>query len=460
MNLKKLLHLAGAGGLVLGMSLFGTSAMAREAQAVPGTFRSAIVVANPGAVEADVTLNFVKPDGTTALAPAMAFKVAAGASSQVYVPSVPGLADGRYSVVIDSNQNVVAIANLTSDNPSTSTSYNGISQNDVGKQFNMPSVYKNYFGYTSSLVIQNAAGAVANATITYKRSGSPDVTETRPIPGNASVTVDQGAAALADGFIGSAVVTSDQDVAAIFLVSGPSQLSSGRGAKSGAPIAYAPVIYDQYFGYVTNVFVQNLDTTATNVTIEYFDSRTGASVGSEQATIQPGASTTFFQFDTGRGPAVPRPGFNGSAVVRSTDNKNIIAVANINNPRQGYLEAYNGFASSGATQRTSCPAIMKNYHNYNTSLTVQNVGTAATNLTIQYVGPGGQVASSVTIGGLQPNATAFRYSPALTENLPDGFLGSAVVASSGEPIVAVVNELFGTGSEAGDQLFTYACSNS
>lgn len=455
MNLKKLLHLAGAGGIVLGMSVFGSGAAAREAAAIPGTFRSSIVVANPGSTTANVTLNFVRSDGNMALNPGLSYSVAAGASDTKYVPNIAGLADGRYSVVIDSDQNVVAIANLASDGPSTSTAYNGIAQADVGRTFNIPSAYRNYFGFTSNIVVQNAGTAAADVTVTYKRAGSADVSETRNIPANASVTFDQSATAgLPDGFIGSAVVSSpNQDVAAIFLVSAATQLSSGRGARSGAPVVSLPVIFNNYFGYVTNALVQNVDTTPTNVTISYYQG--GTLVAQQNATIQPGASVAFNQF--GDSSAVP-VGFNGSAVVRSTDNKNIIAVANVRHDAFGDLEAYNGFASSSATTRVSCPAILKNYFNYNTSLTVQNIGTSATNLTISYIGSNGQTVATGTVNDLQPNSGVGRYTP--NESLPVGFNGAAVVTSSGSPIIGVVNETLGIGDTAGDDLFTYACSNS
>jgi len=460
MNLTKLLHLAGAGGLVLAMSLFGSGANAREQPAIAGIFRSSILINNPAAADANVSVMLVNADGARAMAAPVMFKVAGSSSTQLYLPNLAGLSDGRYSAVVDSDKPVAVIVNMTSDSPATSTSYNGIPLDAVGRTFNMPQAYKNYHGFTSSLILQNSGAAFANALISYRTGAGQVAAEGRSIAPNASVTVDQGSvAALPQGFVGSAVVTADQDIGAVFLVSAAGQLSSGRGATSGSPIAYAPVIYDEYFGFVTNVFVQNLDTTTTNVTIEYFDSRTGASVGSEQAWILPGTSVTFYQFDTGRGLAVPRHNFNGSAVIRSTDNKNIIAITNINHPGLGYLEAYNAFPSSGATQRASCPAIMKNYHNYNTSLTVQNVGTVPTNLTIQYIGPGGAVASQIMISGLKPNATAFRYNPSPADGLPVGFLGAAVVTSSASPIVAVVNEQLGAGTELGDQLFTYSCSN-
>lgn len=406
-------------------------------------------------------MTFVKSDGTQAMSAPLTFTVRAGQSRKTFVPNVPGLADGRYSVVIDSDQNVTAIANLTSADPSTSTAYNGISSTDTGQSFNIPSVYRNYFGFSSSVVVQNAGTASANVRIGYKNAAGTEVAnESRAIASNASYTFDQTATSgLSDGFVGAATVTSDQPVAAIFLISASGQLSSGRGVRSGAPIVYLPVIYNQYFNFNTNVLVQNVGSAATTVEITYYNASTGASIGSERSSsIAPGSSFTFFQFDTGRGNAIPRPGFNGAAVVRSLDGGSVIAVANLQETRQNYLEAYNGFASTTATARVSCAAILKNYFNYNTSLTVQNVDSTAANLTLTYVDANGNTVTSKTVTGLQPSATYFNYNPSV-EELPNGFAGGLIITSSGPKIVAVVNELLGTGNEAGDQLFTYACAN-
>jgi hypothetical protein len=466
LNLSKFLNVAAAGALILGLSAFDgfrgpDAALAREAMAIPGTFISEVVVSNPGSADANVTLTFVKSDGTQAMAAPVSLVVKAGSSAKTFVPNIPGLADGRYSVVIDSDQNVTAIANLVSSNPATSTSYNGIASVDTGTSFNIPSVYRNYFGFSSSIVVQNAGTSSANVTINYKNSaGATVASETRTIPHDASVTVDQtSTTGLADGFVGAAVVSSDQPVAAIFLISAAGQLSSARGFKGGAPVLYLPVIYHQYFNFNTNVLVQNVGTAATTVKIEYYNASNGSKLGEETSTpIAAGSSYTFFQFDTGRGNAVPRPGFNGAAVVRSLDGGSVVAVANVQETRQNYLEAYNGFPAASATTKVSCASILKNYFNYNTSLTVQNADSVATNLTLSFINSAGQVVSTKTFANLQPGATFFDYNPNNTD-LPNGFAGAVVIQSSGAKIVAVVNELLGTGSEAGDQLFTYACAN-
>ncbi|MBM4417990.1 MAG: hypothetical protein FJ033_06730 [Chloroflexi bacterium] len=455
---RKIVRLGAAAGLVLSLGIAGslTGASAREAAAIPGTFRSSIVVANPGTTTANVTMSFVKADGTQAITP-LAFTVASNSSVNRYVPGIAGLADGRYSVVIDSDQAVVAIANLTSDNPTTSTAYNGIAQSEVGTSFNMPAAYKNYYGFSSSYVIQNAGSATANVTITYRTSSGVVTTETRQIASNASVTVDQSlTSGLPDGFGGSATISSDQSVAAIFLVSASGQLSSARGARTGATTVNLPSVYNQYAGYNSAVTVQNIGSASTNVRVEYFSSTTGASLGTESKSVAAGASAIFLQFDGTDRTAILRPGQAGSAVVTSVP-ENVIAFTNIQYPAQNYLESYNGFLTSSATTRVSCAAIMNNYYNYNTALTVMNVGSAATNLTIHFINSSGTVVSTQNVTNLQPNSSHVRWNP--NDGIPVGFLGAAVVTSSGSPIIAIVNELYGTGSESGDQLFAYACAN-
>src|SRR5204862_7638104 len=60
--------------LMVGLSVLGhaqlavDTALAREAAAIPGSFRSAVIVANPRAADATVRMNFVKSDGALALA--------------------------------------------------------------------------------------------------------------------------------------------------------------------------------------------------------------------------------------------------------------------------------------------------------------------------------------------------------------------------------------------------------
>jgi len=469
LNLGRVLHIAAAGALVLGLGAFNQiGAEARQAQAVPGTFVSEIVVSNkPGNPAATVSLTFMKSDGSLAMAAAQTFTVQSGASVATYVPNIAGLADGRYSVVVDSDQDVSAIANLTSLGPVTSTAYNGISSNDSGTKFYIPQTFKNYVNtYTSSLVVQNAGSAGATVRIGYLNQAGTEITnETRAIASGASSTFDQGSTSLPDGYIGSAVVTSDQPVAAIFLVSfasgGKNALSSGRGLKAGSGVVFLPSIFDDYHNFRTSVLVQNVGATATNVTVEYYDARNGVKLGEERTTsaIAPGTSRQFLQFDPGSRPAVVPVGLSAAAVVRATDaGGSVVAVGNITEKVQQYLEAYNGFPDTAATTKATCATIMKNYHGYNTSLSVQNADSAAVSLQINYTNADGSVAATDDVGSLAPGAVFSTYNPNKAA-LPNGFKGGAIVTATGGKIVALVNEQLGAGDQPGDVLFTYACSN-
>lgn len=420
------------------------AASAREAQAVPGTFVSSLTLQNPSGGDAIAAVRFVDANGNSALPNPLTVTVPAGGSALVYVPNVPGLADGKYSAVVDSTTQLFLISNLLSSNPTTASSYNGFNQSDAGTSFYVPSVYKSYVGlYTSTIVVQNAdASNPAAVRVEYRdASGNVAATDQATIAASASFTFDQdNAAALPAGFVGSAVVTSDRNVGAIFNVSDPinKQFSSSNGFKDGAPIAYLPVIYNNYSAaqWVTSFLVQNVDTATADVEVNYSDGRTSA------ATLAPGSSRLYYQGNDGT-----PSGFNGSAVVRSPSGKKIVAVANIRNG-EGNLSAYNGFTSG--TKSVSLPVIYNNYSSlgWTTSFTIQNVDSVATDLTITFSNN-----QTKTVTGLQPGQSALLYQP--NDGLPSGFNGSVNVSSTAAKIVGVVNELSLNKPNAGDWLLTY-----
>src|SRR5687768_7702799 len=113
----------------------GDAGAARRASAIPGTFNTSIVVANPGDDEAFVTLNLRTADGAPALGVPPTFTVRPGASVLTYVPNIPNLPDGRYGLVVESNRYVSVLTNLLAGNPSISTAYTGISDT-LGDYYN------------------------------------------------------------------------------------------------------------------------------------------------------------------------------------------------------------------------------------------------------------------------------------------------------------------------------------
>jgi hypothetical protein len=419
-------------------------ASARESQAVPGIFNSSLTLQNPTGTEAIAAVNFVNDRGQSALANPVAVTVPANGSALLYVPNVAGLGDARYSAVVDSTTPLYMIANLVSTGPTTSASYNGFSSADAGTSFYVPSVYKGYVSlYTSTIVVQNADPTnAASVTVAYKDgNGVEAARETATIQPNASITFDQAnTAALPAGFVGSAVVTSDRAVGATFNVSDPvnQQFSSSNGFKDGATIAYLPVVYNAYSTdqWITSFLVQNVDADDATIEVAYSDGRTSS------ATVKAGASRLYFQGNDGT-----PSGFSGSAVVKSTNGRKIVAIANIRNAA-GNLSAYNGFTTG--TKLVSLPVIYNNYSSlgWTTSFTVQNVDTVTTELTVTFSNN-----TTKTFKDLAPGASALFYQP--NDGLPNGFSGGVTVTSSAAKVVGVVNELSLGRPNPGDWLLTY-----
>jgi hypothetical protein len=177
---------------------------------------------------------------------------------------------------------------------------------------------------------------------------------------------------------------------------------------------------DNYFGYNTALVVQNLsETTDANVTITYSDGTV------KNTTIGPGAADSRYTPGEGLGTDLV------SAKVECTNGQPIVVIVNESNA-YNRAASYSGFAAGAGSVRA--PIVMKRYFEYNTSVTCQNVGSAAATMSIEYSGiSGSTVSPSIPVNGVhsfyQPNETS----------LSDGWIGSATITSA-EDIVCIINE--------------------
>jgi len=192
----------------------------------------------------------------------------------------------------------------------------------------------------------------------------------------------------------------------------------------------------KHYGYAsawdTGLQVQNMGTYTTTVTVTYRRSNGPGGPWTEIAIIGPGRAHTFYQ------PAntdLP-DNFLGSAVV--TSEQNIVAIVNEVNYVTGAGMSYSCF--SGGTKNVSTPLLFKDYRNWDTGIQVQNIGADTTTVRVTYYrsnGPGGPWTESRALGAYESYTF---YQPG-NADLPDDFLGSAVITSTTQPIVAIVNEV-------------------
>jgi len=308
--------------------------------------------------------------------------------------------------------------------------------------------------WVSGFTVQNQDPTnAANVTIKfYWAEGTPGAgtvahTITDVIQANKSKTwFTPSIVGLPDGFIGSVVVESDKPVAAII----NTQVPSGSGATPSSPnrvgtasgvlepqnTMYATQAMKGYYGWNSYIAVQNATADTASVTVYYYDAG-GAQVATNTQSLHPYSTYVFRQEAEGGLPA----SFSGSAKI--VGNKALAVICNFYNTgtsdATAQFHSYNGFGAGAS--KLYAPRIVKDYYGYQSGLKVQNVGAGPTTVTVQYrFGANTYTQVSPSIGPGQAWGP-YMGSPAQVPELAGvAGSGSAVITSSGQPIVATVNE--------------------
>jgi len=295
--------------------------------------------------------------------------------------------------------------------------------------------------WSTGIQVQNLGAAPANITLTfYQSSNGASVGSTNDnIAAGGSKTYFP-VPVVATGFNGSAVISSDQPVAAIMnlLGNGSAYAGAANGQTSGSTTVGLPLILRANSGIDTWFNVQNAGSTDATVTVTYKPGSAGSAT-TEPATIKPGASHTFDQQNnTALGVK-----FIGSATV--TSNQPVVAVVNQvgkTAPNKTLL-TYAGFPSGSSS--VALPLILANNNGIFSAIGLQNIGASSTTATITY-GPnlGGSFAPAPQTFTLAAGASVATLQAGAA--WPSRYIGSATIsATSGGQLVAIVNQLSTTG---------------
>jgi hypothetical protein len=130
-----------------------------------------------------------------------------------------GFSNGRASIT--ANRPLAVVVARTSSSSDSYANYRGVGAQDTSRGVFLPLVNKNSYsaertGANSWVRVQVANGGTANLTISYFAPGLPGgfVTSTARITGAGNI-VQASEPALPNGFVGSAVITSDTPIAAV-----------------------------------------------------------------------------------------------------------------------------------------------------------------------------------------------------------------------------------------------------
>lgn len=244
------------------------------------------------------------------------------------------------------------------------------------------------------------------------------------------------------GFSGSAVISSDQPVAAIANLLGDGfnsgasygSFSGGSESVSLPLIAKGQVnIYDTFFN------VQNVGSGSASVTVAY-----AGTACTETATIPAGAAAKFDQAAN----TCLAAGHVGAASITAGAGQEIVATVVETTRNNTGLFAYNGFVTSSPT--INIPLVQFNNVGFHSGVQIQNVGDASTEVTVSFTPAGGIGTACTETGTVAAGASGtfglFAFSlpgGTFTETCTFGqrFVGSATVTNTGgENLVAIINQ--------------------
>jgi hypothetical protein len=413
-----------------------------------------IQVANLDSQPATVTIEFYETNGVLVYTYADPTPIPAGDARTYYVPAI--LPDSvvtsfRGSAVVSSERNIAAIVNENAgsgpgyDQPPgiLRGSYTGIRAAETATTLYMPVAVQAFYGFDSQLVVQNA-GATASINFEFfDQTGASIATYVASsVAANASEIVELDASftpttgSIPDGFNGSVKVTSSSNLAGMVnnMTDSVLQTYNAFASAEGGPTLYVPAVFNAYYGYDSSIQVQNVGATATDITVTYSDAVVKTVTG-----VAPNSSALFYQPTEGHA-----SGWAGSATVTSSATDVVAVVAQLSS-----VKASNYNAASGGTMEIVAPALFKNFYGYDTALTVMNVGSVTTDISVSYSDGLSASATGVAAGD---SAQFFQF----LEGHASGWSGSARVTSSASPIMGVVNEEYIAKTD-GDWQYSYNC---
>ena len=379
--------------------------------------------------DATIQITFYNQDGS--VANTVDDTIPAG-GSKTYFP-LDAVSDGfNGSVVISSDRDIRAIANVLGNGLDYGASYGGFTAGATTVY--VPLLMRENSGYNTWFNVQNTGTSATTVNITYSDGVTASCTNLQP---GAACTLDQSTEAHASGWVGSAVVTATEPIAITVMEVGPTTLFAYSGFTSGSTDVAMPLINANNAGYVTGVQIMNLGSTDTEVTVSYTPSLQGTAC-TETKTIPAGQSETFalYAFATGAdSTCTAGETFIGSArITGNSANQDLVAIVNQLNSGANKGAAYEGFDPSSATATVVMPLIMDRNSNYWTGFSVANVGTVTTTVNCTFSNSSYTVSEELGPGEAM---TALQNG-----EIADGYVGSATcTASAGGQIVGIVNEL-------------------
>ncbi len=388
-----------------------------------GPASSVFFVQNTGIFPASCTYTLYDAFGN--LASSQSFSVGVDERKVVSIADTTGINPGTSGTgQVNCGYQPVAVVSLYSNPPVGGLNSSGAAFEGKGSPsgtWYAPENYNDYYGYSSHIVVYNTSGSTANASARfYDPSGNVVGDCGSAVPAHAAIMIEpRGCGTVTNNVNYSAVIYGSAGLVPVvnwYALNNP-QSGSYSPVSAGSATVYIPYVMNNYLGFNTALTVQNVGSVPTDITVTY------SGWGSEtKRGIAPKAAALFFP------PAPPANSPAWTSAWVTSSGQPLVAIENEGGPNNR-AGSFTGFA--GGTRTAYVPNMFYHFSGYNSSVTCQNVGSTATDLTITYLGTG----KSATIANLQPLQSWPFYN---ADQFLEGWSGAAKVTSTYQPIACVV----------------------
>ncbi|WP_376790583.1 hypothetical protein [Thermoflexus sp.] len=408
--------------------------------APPGQFTVDFNIQNLGTSSANIVVNFINPDGSSAGTKTF-YNVSAGGSAY-FNPALHTLDGGgtlpsgwQGAAIVSADQPVSAIAtvaNNLSGSQYVSDAYVGIGE--PAPVVFAPIVMAKFGPWNTRMAIQNAGALSATVEIQFISGGSVVATQSIPnLPAGASALVDQWDHPTLTNFNGSAIISATQPVAVTvdeYRTTGGLLVSySALPLSKASTTLYMPGYINAYGSWTTDFTMINTASSPASVQIQFTNNQTLNCSIPANGSLYLNPAANVYGGCTG-GPLASN--FYGAATVTSTQPL-VIAynIANTLGPGDRAI-GYTAFAPSDVGTKMAVPLIENQYSGgkWTTTFSVQVIGGGAAQLTLNYSGNLGTFSRNVTVQDAQT------FNQLSDGHIPPGFLGSVTILSD-KPIAVI-----------------------
>jgi hypothetical protein len=234
---------------------------------------SRFVVQNRGTSATDATVAFIDQYGT--IFTQYTFFLPASGTYLVDLSDMSFLMDGFVgSALITSSYEPIAVASVHSYNDSLGlrSAHRGVSDYEADTVLVAPALFNGSNSQSSEIWVQNIEPfGYAEVQVSY----SDGVTSTASIPPYAMHRFDQSTEGHAPGWSGGAIISSTMDILLAAVVNVNASGSTGRWSytvpglsSTGRTLAF-PLLFDQYQGWASDIYLHNPNSAEVQVTPRY-----------------------------------------------------------------------------------------------------------------------------------------------------------------------------------------------